>query len=52
MEYDTLCDTCIHRYNGCYLYQFFIEPLQADGVELAVKDCKKYSDTWEEDAEL
>lgn len=44
MEYDTLCDICVHRYNGCYLYEFFIVPLQADGVELSVNSCQKYAE--------
>lgn len=49
MEHQTLCDLCVHRYNGCYLYEFFVVPLQAEGVELIVQNCRKFADSLEEE---
>ncbi|ABU96916.1 hypothetical protein [Thermus phage P23-45] len=49
MEYETLCDVCIRKYEGCYLYEFFIAPLSADGVRLEVKDCVQYLSEVESD---
>ncbi len=48
MEYDTLCDVCIRRYEGCYIYEFFIVPLSGE-VTLEVKDCSQYKDSVEDD---
>lgn len=52
MEYQTLCDLCVHRYNGCYLYEFFVVPLQAEGVELSVQNCRKFADSLEEEEDF
>jgi hypothetical protein len=49
MEYDSLCDVCVRRYEGCYLYEFFIKPLESDGVIANVASCVHYKDEVESD---